>query len=96
MSMLDVYNAADHCLAQRSNRFITESVCPRCKSEFYYHGDAGAIKDEFGNILCEQCALSDLLHDYRVRDLCEALELEYIAAEDIDEAMAGMAGRREW
>lgn len=86
MAKSEVYSAADACLSpRRPMRAYADGTCPDCGGSYYNSGLGGGVLDELsGEILCETCALRNILEDYRVYELAEALGLKYIQPEDID------------
>lgn len=86
MSLFDVKLSAERCLSVKGNLCDAEATCQRCGGYFYHYGNGGAVNYD-GDIICEMCALDYILSDNRVIDLCEALDLEYIPASDVDEYM---------
>lgn len=87
MAKVEVYSAVDACLNSRRPLLLApRATCPGCHGNYEDYGMHGGVVDELsGMILCEVCALRNILEDNRVCDLAEALELKYIQPEDIDD-----------
>lgn len=84
--MSPAHTAVDACLAVQTSPVWSDRLCPECHSPYYRFGRGGGVRfEESGRVLCERCALAFILTDNCVMDLAEALHLEYVPGEEIDD-----------